>query len=486
MKRRSIPFAVVIICLILAVELQAQQTMRVLVHPFKNTGQKKFSWISPGMTETVISDLGRVPGIDVISEADRKSAMKEIAAGQSGLIRKDHIQKTGQLLGANIIFTGSYAIFGNKIRVFAKLVNIDSGNVMKTAKVTGLYDNLFDVQDQITIKLLSHVRDLNIKKIKKINVTNKDIARIKDTVRTNKNAYEWYSKGLEVKFTNTRRAISFFKKAISMDSNFVDAMIQIGYLEGFEVNNFNKGLSYLQSADNILMNRNETITVRYADLKSMMGLIYWRKESNRLSIQSLNQCRNVLSQLGLRQSARYAVYLNNLGQTYWGMRKYDKCERSLFESQNLFMSLGLTNTTDYAVLLKTFGNFYNEIRHQIDKALGYHIKAKSILDRLGMVRGPKYANQLHDLGVIYEKKRRYRKANGYYFRAKRIRDKIGLQGSLIYGHNLWGLGFTTYKMGNTNKAGQYYRSAYRIYLKIMGPNSSWTKEMDKRARKLGR
>jgi protein O-GlcNAc transferase len=46
--------------------------MNILVHPFENTGDKEYSWISAGMTDTVISDLTRIQNISVVSNQDRK------------------------------------------------------------------------------------------------------------------------------------------------------------------------------------------------------------------------------------------------------------------------------------------------------------------------------------------------------------------------------------------------------------------------------
>ncbi|MEI6313675.1 MAG: hypothetical protein WCO89_02305, partial [Syntrophus sp. (in: bacteria)] len=46
--------------------------MYILVHPFENTGDKEYSWISAGMTDTVISDLTRIQNISVVSNQDRK------------------------------------------------------------------------------------------------------------------------------------------------------------------------------------------------------------------------------------------------------------------------------------------------------------------------------------------------------------------------------------------------------------------------------
>jgi hypothetical protein len=44
--------------------------MNILVHPFENTGDKEYSWISAGMTDTVISDLTRIQNIQSRQEED--------------------------------------------------------------------------------------------------------------------------------------------------------------------------------------------------------------------------------------------------------------------------------------------------------------------------------------------------------------------------------------------------------------------------------
>jgi TolB-like protein len=48
------------------------RNMTILVYPFENTGNKEYSWISAGMTDTVITDLTGIQQVSVISNADRK------------------------------------------------------------------------------------------------------------------------------------------------------------------------------------------------------------------------------------------------------------------------------------------------------------------------------------------------------------------------------------------------------------------------------
>ena len=59
--------------------------MNILVHPFENTGDKEYSWISAGMTDTVISDLTSIKNISVVSNQDRNKVLEEMKFIFSGL-----------------------------------------------------------------------------------------------------------------------------------------------------------------------------------------------------------------------------------------------------------------------------------------------------------------------------------------------------------------------------------------------------------------
>ena len=47
--------------------------MNILVYPFRFNGDKNYSWIAAGLTDTVISDLHNISAVSVFSDDDRKS-----------------------------------------------------------------------------------------------------------------------------------------------------------------------------------------------------------------------------------------------------------------------------------------------------------------------------------------------------------------------------------------------------------------------------
>jgi TolB-like protein len=194
--------------------------MTILVHPFENTGNKDYSWMSAGMTDTVITDLTHIQDISVVSNQDRKKALEEMKFAFSGLAEEDKMIKLGKLTGANVIFAGSYLVSGNRIRVHARLVNVETGKIESSTKIDGTIDGIFDLQDKVVFALMGETEKITIADIKPINLTEQDKKKIEEKPKPKSTAYEWYAKGLEVEDTNPKEALANFKKALDIDPNY--------------------------------------------------------------------------------------------------------------------------------------------------------------------------------------------------------------------------------------------------------------------------
>ena len=113
--------------LLLPAAVFAQTVGSVSVQPFTNiTGAPSDTWIGAGIAETLIADLQAAPGFEIV---------------------------TGQQDGARWVVRGAYQRVGNQIRITARLVEIASGAVIRTARVDGTLDDLFGLQDRLAVAL---------------------------------------------------------------------------------------------------------------------------------------------------------------------------------------------------------------------------------------------------------------------------------------------------------------------------------------------
>ncbi len=501
-KRLSIIIAFAVI--VIGTPLYARE-MHILVYPFENIGDKQYSWIGAGMTETVISDLTRIKGIGVVTNQDRRKAIKEIELGMTGLIDEQKAVKAGQMTGANVIFTGTYMVSGRNIRVNARLIEVETSKVEKSTKLDGDVDRIFDLQDKVVIGLMTEAEKVNIADVKPKKLTDKDIKTIQTKWKPKRQAYELYAKGLDVQNTNPKQALAYFKQALAMEPEYIDALLTAGYTSGNTLNLFDEARTYLSQADSVLIKRKETETIYYAQLMMLIGSVYWSKGQPDKALDYYQKEMNIRDRLSLKNTAGYANLMMNIGNAYWRKGQLDNALRFFFKAKNIHDRLSLHNTAEYAALLINIGLGYwgkgqldnameyylkakdvlerlslynmkeysalmNNIgliyygKSQFDDALEYYLKSKDVRDRLSLQNTDGYANLMMNIGIVYCNKDQFDDALKYFQKSKDIRDRLSLQKTMGYAQLLNNFAYVYEKQGNKPLAGKYYRKAYNTFV----------------------
>jgi TolB-like protein/tetratricopeptide (TPR) repeat protein len=405
------------------------KSMNILVHPFENTGDKEFSWISAGMTDTVVADLARIRNISVVSNADRRKILEEMKFIFSGLVEADKMIKLGKLTGANVIFTGSYLVSGKRIRVHARLVNVETGKIESTAKIDGTLSGIFDLQDKVVFTLMGETEKIQIADVKPVKLTEEDKRTIEDKPKPKASAYKWYAKGLELQDTNPKEALVNFRKALDIDPSYTDALIRAGFTAGDTFNLFSEAIGYLEKAERVLKNRNETNTADYAALMNSIGNVYVSSGQLDRALEYYTNAKSIKDRLGLQNTAGYAKLMNNIGIVYSSEGQLDRALEYYLNSQFIRDRLGFQETDDYAGLMGNIGVDYWR-KGQTDRALEYYLNAKSIEDSLGLHNTADYATLIHNLAILYETQGKRSMAGRYYRMAYDTCVKAGYSGSL--------------------------------------------------------
>jgi len=105
----------------------AQTGATVSVLPFTNLSEEPGdAWIGAGIAETLMANLQGAPGFELVT------------LGQIGVTR---------------VLSGVYQRIGGQIRISARLVEVVSGAVIRTARVDGAMDDLFRLQDRLAVEL---------------------------------------------------------------------------------------------------------------------------------------------------------------------------------------------------------------------------------------------------------------------------------------------------------------------------------------------
>lgn len=245
----------------------AGKPMNILVQPPQNQGDGQYQWLAAGFCETIVSDLSRIESVRVITEEDRRKALKEMALGQSGLADEATTARLGRLLGANVIFTGSYQVSGTSVRVVARIVNVEGGNVESSVKVDGQLDKIFDLQDRIVASLMGEATKLKVRDAAPAVWGTAEAKRQSEVWKPSAEAFEHHARGLQASHENPKEALALFQKACALEPEYADAWLRCGmYLP-----NAREAMAALEKAAAILVRSGETESSRMALIQKVLS-----------------------------------------------------------------------------------------------------------------------------------------------------------------------------------------------------------------------
>jgi TolB-like protein/Flp pilus assembly protein TadD len=195
-----------------AARLEARPSVAVL--PFKNlSGDAAHDFFSDGITEDVISALGRFSNLLVISKSssfpfkDSNVAPAEI----------------GRLLNARYLLDGSIRRTGNRVRVAVQLTEATTGRLVWSETYDAEIDDIFTVQDTIAKRVVGAAA---------VELTRFERDRVLSKPTNSLAAYQYVLQGRGDFSRDTSdsndKAIELFQRAIEIDPNYADAYAALG------------------------------------------------------------------------------------------------------------------------------------------------------------------------------------------------------------------------------------------------------------------
>jgi TolB-like protein len=194
----------------------------IAILPFENlTGNTESEWIGRGFSESLSSGLLDIPDLILVERYKLNEVLEEISISQTGLIDSKSSQEAGKLLGADYLTLGSYQIMDETMRVNCRIIEVESGAVINSVKLTNEYENLFALQDSLISTLLIGLGKSELIKTKK---------KIIELETNDLEAYEYAIKGeIELDRGAFKPAADYFEKALNVDDDYQRARDGINY-----------------------------------------------------------------------------------------------------------------------------------------------------------------------------------------------------------------------------------------------------------------
>jgi len=192
----------------------------IAVLPFKNiSNDEQQEYFSDGITSDLITDLSKISGLLVI-------------ARNTVFTYKDSeidVRNVGKELGVRYVIEGNVRKVADKVRISAQLIDASNGYNMWADRFDGTYDNVFDLQDEVTAKIVSALQ---------VKLTENEREKLAQKYTNSIEAYDNFLHGWqhywEYSKEGNAQAREYFIKAIELDGNFARAYANLALTYAYE------------------------------------------------------------------------------------------------------------------------------------------------------------------------------------------------------------------------------------------------------------
>jgi adenylate cyclase len=181
----------------------------IAVLPFSNlSGDPEQEYFSDGITDDLVTDLSRVPGLFVI---DRGSTF-----AYKGKPAK--VQEVGRELGVKYVLEGSARKTADRVRINVQLVDASTGNQVWTQRYDRQLHDIFALQDEIVQSLAATLH---------LQLTVLQRGWLLPQRTKNLEAYDYFLRGFATLLSPTPNGLAkgrkMLKKSLELDPGYADA-----------------------------------------------------------------------------------------------------------------------------------------------------------------------------------------------------------------------------------------------------------------------
>ncbi|MGA9851794.1 MAG: hypothetical protein WBR15_02560 [Gammaproteobacteria bacterium] len=164
-------------------------------------------YLSDGITDELITRLGRIPGLHVVAHTSAFSLRD----------KQMDVRDVGRLLGVKYVLEGSLQNEAGKLRIHASLVSTVNGYELWSDEFTANQNQAFEIEDSISDAIVKELHPV---------LAQSAVAVVRHYTPVNPEARDYYLVGLE--YLNNRTAddinqsIVYFRRSIQADNNYAE------------------------------------------------------------------------------------------------------------------------------------------------------------------------------------------------------------------------------------------------------------------------
>lgn len=340
----------------------------VVVAAFENLSrQADDDWIGDALAEFISSRLLEVEHLHVADRHSLDKVLTKEGSARPWQVEADELVSAAGKLGAGLVILGAFQRSGASLRVTIRaLGRADSPASRISASVSGPADDLFALEDQLADRVVSVV------------------AQDQSLVRRGRVGRGAEAPEAQEKYVRGRRAfadgdyaaaITLAQEALSVDSEYVDAVSLIGACYA-RVGDYDRAVEYHQREEAIA--RRDGDRRRLAEALGNIGVMYYYKGQYGLAYDFLEQARNISVEQSFHPDS--AKYEANLGFVLMRLNRDAEAETAFAQAIDInkkygdLVSLSWPYNGMGGVLLK---------QRRYAEAQEYYRRALALADEIG-------------------------------------------------------------------------------------------------------
>jgi TolB-like protein len=192
----------------------------IAVLPFSNggsygQGKEDFDALERGIAGMMISELAANPAARVVERQEIQRLLDEQNLGAQNRVDPQTAARIGKLVGARYTVLGTFIDFYGDFRVDVRLVNTETGEIIKTESERMQRDHLFEIIRNVAARLM---KDANLPALQRAS----NDQRMNRQVPTE--ALTYYSRALLYQDRGQKeKAVEMFNRALSIFPEYAEA-----------------------------------------------------------------------------------------------------------------------------------------------------------------------------------------------------------------------------------------------------------------------
>jgi TolB-like protein len=192
----------------------------IAVMPFDNSGsygqdKENFDALQKGIAGMLISELAANPAARVVERTEIQKLLEEQNLGATGRVDPQTAAKVGKLVGARYVITGAFIDFYGDFRLDARIVNVETSEIVKVESDRMQRDHLFDIIRNVAARLM---KDTNLPPLPK-QASDQRMSRQIPT-----EALTFYSKALLYQDRGQKdKAVEMYQRALAVFPEYAEA-----------------------------------------------------------------------------------------------------------------------------------------------------------------------------------------------------------------------------------------------------------------------